>query len=102
MKRRINKIRFSILLLTIILMSACKVGKDYQRPELELPKQFGTTSFADTSSIADIEWKSFFSNAELQRLIETGLKYNHDLLIAIRNIDIAQRYVKQSKALHLP
>ena len=43
---------------------SCKVGKEYQRPELELPKQFSTDqaqaiSFADTSSIADIEWKNF-------------------------------------------
>jgi len=94
-----------VFLLLLIFLSACKVGKEYQRPELELPKQFSTDqtiSFADTSSVADIEWKKFFTDAELQSLIEKGLSYNHDLLAAIKRIEISQQYVKQSKALQLP
>jgi NodT family efflux transporter outer membrane factor (OMF) lipoprotein len=76
------------------------VGKEYQRPTIELPKQF--TPFADTNSIADIEWKNFFTNVELQSLIDKGLKYNHDLLMAMKRIEIAQQRVKQSKLLQLP
>ena len=89
-------------LLLLIFISSCKVGKEYQRPELELPTQFNSVSFADTSSIADMDWKSFFTDTTLQGLIEKGIKYNHDLLIAIKRIDIAQRQVKQAKALQLP
>src|SRR4030095_12501943 len=81
---------------------SCKVGKEYQRPELELPKQFSAVSFSDTSSIADIEWKKFFTNSDLQNLIDKGIKYNHNLLIALRRIDIAQARVKQAKKLQLP
>ena len=98
---KLYKRQFSIPLL-LIFLSACRMGKEYQRPELELPKQFSTVSFADTSSIADIEWKNFFTDTTLQGLIERGLKYNHDLLIAVKRIDIAQRQVKQSKSLQLP
>ncbi len=53
------------------LLSACKVGKNYQRPELPLPQQFrsadtvNAVSFADTNSIADIEWKEFFTRSGL-------------------------------------
>ena len=54
-------ISWSILFLLVSFISSCKVGKEYQRPELELPKQFNDVSFADTSSIADIEWKKFFT-----------------------------------------
>jgi NodT family efflux transporter outer membrane factor (OMF) lipoprotein len=78
------------------------MGKEYQRPELELPKQFTAVSYADTSSIADIEWKKFFTDTTLQGLIDRGLKYNHDLLIAVKHIDIAQLQLKQSKMLQLP
>ena len=46
----------------LLLIASCKVGKEYQRPTLELPKQFDNTSFSDTSSIADIEWKNFVFN----------------------------------------
>ena len=92
---------YSAILMAVVF-SSCMLGKKYQRPELELPQQFNAVAYADTSSIADIEWKNFFTTPELQRLIDTGLKYNHDLLIAINRIDIAQRWVKQSRALSYP
>lgn len=83
--------------------AACKVGRAYQRPAVELPKQFtADTTFADTSSIADIEWKAFFTDTALQALIEKGIAYNYDLQLAIKNIDIAQQQLKQSKFLLLP
>jgi outer membrane protein, multidrug efflux system len=106
MTQKINKRSSSSFLkagiVLLIVISSCKVSKEYQRPELELPAQFTAVSFADTSSIADIEWKSFFTDATLQALIETGIKNNHDLLMAIKRMDIAQQQVKQAKALQLP
>jgi len=102
MKQKINSKQYLILFLLIVFISACKVGKVYQRPALELPKQFSTVSFSDTSSIADIEWKKFFTNTDLQNLVDKGIKYNHDLLIAIKRIDIAQQRVKQARVLQLP
>src|ERR1043165_6709252 len=95
-----TKIILAVFLAFYLL--SCKMGKEYQRPELELPKQFNTVSYADTSSIADIEWKKFFTNPDLQNLIDKGIRYNHDLLIAIKRIDMAQARVKQAKLLQLP
>lgn len=86
----------------IILMSACKVGKNYNRPEVSLPDKFNDTSFADTSSIADIQWNQFFTDTTLQNLIDKGLKHNYDLQIAIKNIDIAQQRLKQAGLLLVP
>ena len=94
--------KLMISFLTIISISSCRIGKEYQRPTLELPTQFTAIPFADTSSIADLEWKNFFTNAELQNLIDKGIKYNHDLLIAMKRIDIAQQRVNQSRSLQLP
>ena len=96
------RISAMILLLVGIFISSCKVGKEYQRPELELPKQFTGVSFSDTSSMADIEWKKFFTDPELQNLIDKGIKYNHDLLLAMKRIDIAQERVKQARLLQVP
>lgn len=96
-------IRSTILLLVImVVLYSCKVGKVYQRPALELPAQFTPVSFADTSSIADIEWKNFFTDTVLLGLIRKGITYNHDLLIAIKRIDMAQQQVKQARVLQLP
>lgn len=101
-----QKIKYLLKIITPAFVAmyvlSCKVGKEYQRPDLELPKQFSAVSYSDTSSIADIEWKKFFTNSDLQNLIDKGIKYNHNLLIALRRIDIAQARVKQAKKLQLP
>ncbi|MGN6292671.1 MAG: efflux transporter outer membrane subunit [Chitinophagaceae bacterium] len=94
---------FTIAAISILLLS-CRVGKNYQRPELIMPAQFAdtTTSFADTSSIADIPWTDFFSDTTLKGLISKGIQYNQDLLIAVKRLEIAQRQAKQAKLLQLP
>ena len=85
----------------LLIISSCKVGKEYKRPSLEVPDQFNNVSFADTSSIADIEWKKFLTDPVLQNLISKGLSYNHDLLTAMKNIEIGQQRMKQAKLLLL-
>lgn len=102
MIRIIDNKKYLLVALVAVLVSACNLGKEYQRPTLELPGQFNSFSFGDTSSIADIEWKTFFKEANLRQLIEKGIRNNHDMLKAIKRIDIAQLQVKQSKALQLP
>ncbi|NII27652.1 efflux transporter outer membrane subunit [Pseudoflavitalea sp. X16] len=85
-----------------VVLAGCKVGKDYQRPQVELPQQFSSQSFADTSSIADIAWKDFFTDPTLRELINKGITYNNDLQVAIKRIDIAQAQAKQARLLQLP
>ncbi|HEX2848339.1 MAG TPA: efflux transporter outer membrane subunit [Chitinophagaceae bacterium] len=94
---------FTIAAISILLLS-CRVGKNYQRPELVMPARFAdtTTSFADTSSIADIPWTDFFSDTTLKGLISKGIQYNQDILIAVKRLEIAQRQAKQAKLLQLP
>lgn len=95
-------IHFYLTVFIAVVLAGCKVGKDYQRPQIELPQQFSNQSFADTSSIADIAWKDFFTDATLRELINKGITYNNDLQVAIKRIDIAQAQVKQAKLLQLP
>ena len=93
---------YFIFIVLLAFLISCKVGKEYQRPDIELPKQFNGQSFSDTSSIADIEWKKFFTDPGLQTLIETGLRFNQDLLIAVKRLDISRQRLQQSKLLQLP
>lgn len=95
-------IPFYITLLVVAVLTGCKVGKDYQRPTVDLPQQFNNLSFADTNSIADIEWKRFFTDTTLQGLITRGIVYNNDLQVAIKRIDIAKAQAAQAKLLQLP
>lgn len=85
------------------LLGACKVGQNYQRPELQLPQQFAdSVSYADTSSIADLQWKDFFTDPALQNLISKGITFNNDLQAAIKRMDAARQNVRQAKLLQLP
>src|SRR5689334_3391374 len=89
--------QYLILSVVVLFIASCKMVKPYKRPEVQLPQQFNGVSFADTSSIADIQWKQFFTDPGLQALIEKGLANNHDLLLAMNRIEMAQQYVRQAK-----
>ena len=102
MEHQIKGRPYLLFLMLILFLSACRLGQQYRQPELKLPEQFNALSFSDTSSIAEIEWRKFFADTTLQRLIEKGINYNHDLLIAINRMDIARQQVKQSNALQFP
>lgn len=86
----------------VVALSACKVGKDYQQPEVKMPESFTAQSLADTSSIANVNWKEFFTDTTLQSLLDKGIQYNNDLLIARKRIEVAQQYVKQARLLWFP
>jgi len=87
----------------LMLVTACRTGKNYQRPAVLLPERFRTDSaIQDTSSIADLSWRDYFSDTTLRHLIDTGLVLNFDLQFALRNISIAQSQVKQSNWLWIP
>lgn len=90
------------LLVLIAALSACKVSKDIQTPQAVLPATFRGDVTHDTTSIADIPWKSFFTDATLQQLIDSALVKNYDMQLAIKNIDAAQLLVKQVKWNYVP
>lgn len=100
MKRNIYHFSFFIALL--VLINACSVHKKYEQPQLDVPATYRGVSYSDTSTIADIEWRRFYTDTDLQKLIETGLDNNHDLLVAIKRMEMSTKRVQQSKLLNLP
>jgi len=104
MKRYNSPLLLSIALLTTVLViSACKVSKDYQQPATDTPQEYRhTQSFGDTASIATKSWKEFFTDTTLQELINKGIARNNDLQIALKNTEVAAQRAKQAKLLWLP
>ena len=83
--------------------AACRTGKNYQRPPVLLPETFHAAALtADSSSVADMNWKDFFSGPALQALIDSGLQRNFDLKLALQRMAAAQEQVKQSRLLWFP
>ncbi len=91
---------FSIL--TLIILSSCKVSKDISTPQAPLPVSYRNAVDTDTSGIAAIQWKTFFTDTDLQKLIDSAISKNYDMQIALKNIEAAQLIVKQSKLGYLP
>jgi len=101
MKRYINP--YSFLILLAVFISACKVSKDVATPKAELPANFrNAANTGDTSSIADIQWKSFFTDVTLQKLIDSAIAKNYDMQIAVKNIEASQLLFKQVKWNYVP
>lgn len=89
-----------------LLISSCKVGRDYVRPETGVTDTFrgvnGTPSATDSVTIADIPWSDFFTDSMLMMLIDSGIANNYDMQAALKNIEIANQSLRQSRAAFLP
>lgn len=69
------------MLILVFISFSCKVGKKYNRPELNLPDKLEVMSI-DSLTIDDIDWWELYTDTVLQGLIETALDNNKDMLIA--------------------
>jgi NodT family efflux transporter outer membrane factor (OMF) lipoprotein len=94
--RKSNITIYSTLAL-VALLAACRMGKDYQRSDLALPAQFANTTAPSDSSVADMEWKKFFSDPSLQSLIDHALQNSFDIQLAAKRVDEARAYANQAK-----
>lgn len=93
----------SILTLSVALvLGGCSMAPDYQRPEAPVPAawpQGAAYAPADTAESALPEWRSFFRDPALQRLIQQALDNNRDLRVAALNVQSyqAQYRIQRSK-----
>ena len=100
--------KYLYIVLAGLLLSSCGVYKKYQ-PQNEAPDNlFGSgdsiaqVALSDTLSIASISWKEFFTDPELQQLINTALENNTDLQTARIGVEQAQASLKAAKLAYLP
>jgi multidrug efflux system outer membrane protein len=79
--------RGGALLLTAAL-SACMVGPDYQRPNVELPAAWRLDT-TEASEISNLAWWDQFADPALSNLVRTALANNKDLKVATANVAAA-------------
>ena len=80
------------------LSTSCKIGKKYTRPELNLPTTIIDTNRTDTTTVADIQWPAIYTDTVLQRLINTALAYNKNLLAAAARVKESRYAHRMEKA----
>ena len=89
------------VLLMCSVLAGCKIVVPAQNaPVLKQPQSF--TGEMDSSNIARIKWKDYFSDKYLVALIDTALTNNFDLLSALQDIEIAQNDVRFKKGMLFP
>jgi len=94
--------KYSILIgFTILTLNAC-VTKKYERPQVKSEGLYRDKNTTDTTTMADLPWKTLFSDTTLQSLIQRGINENLDLKQAIERIRISEATLRQSRAAFLP
>jgi multidrug efflux system outer membrane protein len=75
--------------LAVLLLSACAMGPDFEKPEVAVPETFQEPTIPG-ASIANLKWWELFQHEELTRLIETALINNKEMAIAMARIEEAR------------
>ncbi len=105
-----KRYNFLIIGLAAVTLTGCKslYGK-YERPAVntsglirDAVNDNDTLAVTDTTSFANIPWRSVFTDPQLQTLIEKTLANNPDLLNAALNVDMAEAQLKAAKLAFLP
>lgn len=89
--------------IALALAGCASLAPDYERPPLPVPDQYAEAAAAPAApSAADIDWRSYFVDQRLQRLIEQALANNRDLRLAVLRVDEARAAYGVQRADRVP
>lgn len=86
----------------VTTIASCQVTKTYKRPDVAASNLYRDSIGTDTTSMADLPWRSLFADTVLQGLIQEGIDKNLDLKTAILKITEAQATLRSAKMAYLP
>ncbi len=82
------------------LVTSCKLGPDYKRPEIVTAEKFRFSASDD--SLQNIEWWTMFNDSELDTLVKYALDSSLDVLTMASRVEQARYTVGYTKADALP
>lgn len=82
------------------LLGGCTMMPKYERPAAPVSNSWpnGAPAGTSTNSAADIDWREFFDDARLQKLIEIALENNRDLRVAALRVEQARAQYRIQRA----
>jgi outer membrane protein, multidrug efflux system len=84
--------KIMLYLLACAVVTGCAIGKDYKRPEIDTPEKFSIEE-KSAKGLIDAAWWEEFKDPDLNKLIDTALKQNLDVRIAVARVEeYAGRY----------
>lgn len=92
------------LLPALVLAAGCTMIPKYQRPDPAVAAHYDGSAQAESARplAADIDWRDYYTDARLQKLIALALENNRDLRVAILNIEAARAQYRIQRADLLP
>jgi len=86
--------RSIVVLMMVVLVTACKVGPNYKKPQVQAPTVYrGVADPAaqpDPQTLADTKWFDVFNDDRLRELIRAALIGNYDLREAVARVNQAR------------
>jgi multidrug efflux system outer membrane protein len=107
--KRIMKPKTLSLAVAVLLLGGCTLIPKYEQPQAPVAAQWPTGAAYRAEDVgaagqqaSEIGWREFFTDPNLQRLIETALANNRDLRVSALNIERAQAMYRIRRADLLP
>ncbi|MGC4058504.1 MAG: efflux transporter outer membrane subunit [Chitinophagaceae bacterium] len=101
-----KQIVYRSLAVAIVALSftRCKIPAAVKPREEKrtVPASYSGTSETDTSNMATLQWRNYFSDPYLVALIDTALKNNQELNITVQELEIARNEIRARKGEYLP
>ncbi len=81
----------------VVFLGGCSLAPSYEKPQVPVPAQWPQgEAYKDTQAISqiptaqEVKWQEFFTDKNLQKIIETALSNNRDLRLAALNVERAR------------
>ncbi len=92
----------AILVITLNVFGCMDLNTQLSIPQKPVPAAFQAPQPKNSTTIANINWRHYFTDPHLVNLIDTGVRNNIDLQTALQRIQIARSSVKLANAKMLP
>lgn len=84
-------LRAAVMALALSLSACVSLAPQYERPPLPVAPSWPTDApDAGQTTAADVAWRDYFPDPQLQALIEQALEHNRDLRIAAQRVEEAR------------
>ena len=77
--------KYLLIILSVLFLSSCKIGKEYTKLEIDMPETFVAYT-QDSMCFADMKWWDIYADTNLRNLISYTLENNKDMKVAVAKV----------------
>jgi len=92
-----NRQHLFLLVGIVLFLGGCTLAPKYTQPKAPIPAEWpqgaaykGAPTVPGAATVPALKWREFFTDEQLQKIIETALNNNRDLRLAALNVERAR------------